>query len=84
MITDLLISALSAVPLMLLSLLPDIPINIPDGVFEWLHNVCSMVAYLLPVKALIPIFAIMLSVNGFKIAWAIVLRVKSFIPTMGS
>ena len=84
MITDLLISALSAVPLMLLSLLPDVNISIPSGVFDWLISTCNMVAYILPVKALMPIIAIMISVNGFKIAWALVLRVKSFIPTMGS
>ena len=84
MITDALISVLSAVPLALLSLLPNVNIAIPDGVFNWLLNVCSAIGYFLPVKALLPILGIMFSVTGFKIAWSIVLRVKSFIPTMGS
>lgn len=84
MITDLLLSALSAVPLMLLSLLPSVDITIPNGVFDWLISTCNTVAYILPIKALMPIFILMLSINAFKIAWALVLRVKSFIPMMGS
>lgn len=84
MITDIILDVLMAIPLVLLSLLPDVNISIPDGVFNWLITTCNAVGYLLPVKSLMPIFAIMLSVNGFKIAWAILLRVKSFIPSMGS
>lgn len=84
MITDALISVLTAVPLALLCLLPDVNIAIPDSVFNWLINICNAVGYLLPVKDLIPILLIMVTLTGFRIAWAIVLRVKSFIPTMGA
>lgn len=82
MIIDLILMALTSIPLALLEILPDVTIEIPQGVFDWLITTCNAVGYFLPLKYLMPIFAIVMSINLFKISWAIALRVKSFIPTM--
>ena len=84
MITEAIFSLLCSAPLLLLDLIPTINITIPDGVIDWLLNTCNSIGYLLPVKALMPILGIMISINAFKISWALLLRVKSFIPTMGA
>lgn len=61
-----------------------IAIPIPDGIFSFLDWMLPSLNYWLPISALLPIIVIELAVMGFKIIWAIILRVKSFIPTMGA
>ena len=84
MITDFLFNSITIVPKALLSLLPDMAISIPDGVFNWILDIARAVGYLLPIKSLLAILGMSLSIRGFQIVWALILRVKSFIPTMGN
>lgn len=64
--------------------LPDINFSIPDNAFAGLEYIFSGVAYFLPVKALLPIVLVDFSISSFHIVWSIILRIKSFIPTMGA
>lgn len=84
MIIDIILSSICALPLLLLDKIPSIQITIPDGVFDWLLSMSRALGYLLPIKALMPILVISFGISAFKISWAIILRVKSFIPTMGA
>lgn len=84
MILDAILSVLLSVPNMLLDSMGDIVINISEGVFSFLDTVLPYLNYFVPINSLLPLLAIEIAIIGFKIIWAIILRVKSFIPTMGS
>lgn len=84
MITDLIINLLLKTPLMLLDLLPDIDVSLPDNVFDGVNTFFANVAYALPVLQLMPILIISNALMLFRVAWALVIRIKSFIPTMGA
>ena len=83
MITETIISLFTFIPLQLLKALPDFSIEFPDSVFDGFVNILSGLAYILPIAGLLPIFAISIGMSVFKVAWALVIRTKSFIPTMG-
>lgn len=59
-------------------------INIPDGVFNGLGTLIGFAAFFLPIGAILPIFIIRFGLTNFDLIWKLILRVKSFIPTMGS
>lgn len=70
--------------LLIIGLLPKVNITLPSSLFNSLHSLLYGVGYLLPLKGLVPIFVMSLSLSLFKITMAIILRIKSFIPTMGN
>ena len=84
MITDALLSVLTAIPMGLISLLPEVDFEIPQGALNWIYDIANAVGYLLPVKSLAGILIVAFSIKAFQIVWALLLRVKSFIPTMGA
>lgn len=84
MITEALINVFLFLPKLLLQALPDIDISIPKGVFDTLQNFLLNLEYIFPIVELLPILVISISLSLFKIAWALVIRIKSFIPTMGA
>lgn len=84
MITEALINVFLFLPKLLLQALPDIDISIPKDVFDTLQNFLLNLEYIFPIVELLPILVISISLSLFKIAWALVIRVKSFIPTMGA
>lgn len=84
MITDAFINVLLALPVLLLKALPNFSISFDDSVFDTLSNILQLVAYIIPVGGLLPILVISFALTAFKISWAITLRIKSFIPTMGN
>jgi len=84
MITDFIFSVLTAPLHLLLNLLPAVSIAIPNNVFTGFNSILGMLGFIFPVAGLLPILAISLSIKGFHIIWALIIRVKSFIPTMGS
>ena len=67
-----------------ISLLPTIDISIPDGVFNVLGNLLNGIGYFIPVRGLLPIFLFSISFHSFRFVWKIMLRIKSFIPTISS
>lgn len=84
MITELLIAAFMEASWGLISLLPVVDFTIPDGAFNTLVSAMRSLGYLLPVSALLPIIAIKISLKGVRIVMALIVRIKSFIPTMGA
>ena len=82
MITEALINVFLFLPKLLLQALPDIDISIPKDVFDTLQNFLLNLEYIFPIVELLPILVISISLSLFKIAWALVIRIKSFIPTM--
>ena len=86
MITQAIIDFLCYIPLMLLNSLDSLgfDIAVPDAFFTGLRSLMNCLAFIFPVAALLPILAFSFSVRFFQIAWAIILRIKSFIPTMGA
>jgi hypothetical protein len=84
MIVDLILDLILSVPIALLEALPDINLEISANVFDGIETFFANVAYALPVVQLLPILIISNALMLFRVAWAIVIRVKSFIPTMGA
>lgn len=86
LITDLIINVLLSIPYLLLSGIDLLGIEFyfPDNMFEIIRDLTVGVNYVVPIARLTPIFLACLGLAVFKIYWAIVVRIKSFIPTMGS
>lgn len=86
MITDAIINIIFLIPYGLLSAMDslNIVLSLPADMFEIIKDLTVGVNYVVPIERLMPIFVVMISLSVFKIVWAIVIRVKSFIPTMGS
>lgn len=61
-----------------------ITIEFPVNIFNGLNSLMYGVGYILPLVQLMPILITSFAFYSFKIAWAIAMRVKSFIPTMGN
>ena len=83
MITDLILKAFSLPLLLLIDTLDNFTFTIPSGVFDGLSVLAKDLGYLLPVSALLPIIIIKIGLRIFSIFWTIILKIKSFIPTMG-
>ena len=67
----------------LISLLPTLSFTIPTNICSTIANFFSGVTYFFPIRALLPILAFSISLTAFKIVYNLILRIKSFIPTMG-
>jgi len=63
---------------------PVIELVIPENILSGASEVFRAVTFLFPVYALLPIPIISISMDLFQITMAILVRVKSFIPTMGA
>lgn len=72
------------VPKLIISLFPVIDFEIPQDVMVNLSSIMMFVGYFVPVKGLVALFTLSLSIDIGHIVWTIILRVKSFIPTMGN
>lgn len=87
MITDEILDFLFYFPLLLLETLPDLDLAFPDdllNVVNGIDNFIYNVAYVVPFARLQGILIISISISSFQILWALILRIKSFIPTMGA
>lgn len=68
----------------LIDMLPALDFTIDNQVFSWFINVLKIINLVLPINQLLPILYIGFTITFFKLIWALILRVKSFIPTMGA
>lgn len=84
MITETLINTLLQPIIVLLANMETLSINIPRGVENGIVSLTSGLAYIFPMKSIIPIIGIRLGIQMFHISWSLILRIKSFIPTMGN
>ena len=83
MITEAILNIFMIIPQLIVDLLPTIDYTLPTDLFDTITSVFYGLGYVLPLVRLVPIIAIDLSLSMFKIVVAIVVRCKSFIPTMG-
>jgi hypothetical protein len=84
MILELIFGLLLFIPNLLLSLLPTISLELPANIVAGITPVFGAIAFFFPIAALLPIIIMSVALDSFKIIVAIVIRIKSFIPGMGS
>lgn len=60
-----------------------IELSIPDGVYSAMDSLFSALGYLFPIRQLLPILVVSGVFAMSRLIVAVVVRVKSFIPTMG-
>ena len=58
-------------------------LSIPDDSFEALKKILANIAYIVPVNHFMIMLGFSFVLSNFKTIWALILRIKSFIPTMG-
>ena len=75
--------AMAILGLGLLIAIPVMTFQIPTGIAVTIIDICSKASYFLPIKILMPIILFSITLNTVRFVFNIVLRVKSFIPTMG-
>lgn len=83
MITDAILNVLLALPLLLLNALPSIDIDLSDSPIDKVLNYFTMFNTILPISDALLILGIYLVLHNFAFIWSLLLRIKSFIPTMG-
>lgn len=86
MITDAIINIFLFLPTLLLQQLSGIDFNfsLPDGIYDTLYKITVGVSYVLPLTWLFVCHGVRTAVLIFRLPYAIVLRIKSFIPTISS
>lgn len=83
MIMDTFLKLLTLPVLLLFDGLSALEFTIPVGVFNGLSILAKDLGYIFPISSLLPIIVIKFSLRGFSVFWTILLKIKSFIPTMG-
>lgn len=83
MVFDTLINFLVSPVTWLINLLPDMDFTVNTNVMADVFDLFRCLGYVIPWAGLLPIFTISLTYLFCRLAWAVVLRVKSFIPTLG-
>ena len=84
MITDFIINVLCALPNLLLDSMQNFNLEIPENIFNGFNSILNLLGFMFPVAGLLPILVISFGIKYFQIMWALLIRIKSFIPTMGS
>lgn len=62
----------------------NVELVVPEGVLDTLANILAFACYVLPMGTIISIFTARMALAGFKLVMALLVRAKSFIPTMGA
>lgn len=86
MITDLIINIFVGVVYLIFQAVSLPVVNnivVPDDAFDALKKILTNVGYILPVETFIYILSFKVAIFSFVVAWAMILRIKSFIPSMG-
>ena len=84
MITESILNILAFIPNALLNNINTISLSIPDNIFNGLDSIFNCLGFLFPIGGLLIILTLSFTIKSFQIIWSIILRVKSFIPTMGA
>lgn len=71
-------------PVMALIDLLSFRVTIPSGVLAGLSTLLANVWWVFPVTSILPIFALKIGIRMAQFSFAVVVRAKSFIPTMGN
>lgn len=84
MITEGILNILAFIPNALLNNINTISLSIPDNIFNGLDSIFNCLGFLFPIGGLLIILTLSFTIKSFQIIWSIILRIKSFIPTMGA
>ena len=84
MITEGILNILAFLPNLLLDSMGEISISIPENIFDGLNSIFGCLGFVFPVSGLLVILSLSFLIKNFQIIWSLILRIKSFIPTMGS
>lgn len=84
MITDAILLLFIAPANAMITLMPSFQATIPADLFSYLISITVSLAYIFPISGLMQILLVSITIKGTQILWAIIIRVKSFIPTMGA
>ena len=92
MILEAILDLLFVVPELILSVFPTvemsgISLDMASTSHTWIEVfgiLFANIAYVFPVKQCFPLLMFSITMNLAHFVWAIALRIKSFIPTMGS
>lgn len=77
-------SVVFRVVLGLINALPSFSLTIPADLLTGAADFLNGVSFFLPMQSLIALFEIKIIVINFRLAWSILLRIKSFIPEISS
>jgi hypothetical protein len=69
---------------LIVSNMDTVELAIPDGVYSAMDLLFSDLGFLFPVKLLLPILVVSFTLGMARLIVAVVVRIKSFIPTMGN
>lgn len=84
MITEFILKPFIFLGSLLINLLPDFSIDTSSDFLSGLNTLTANIGYILPINGLLNIFTVYLAYLSVRIGFAVVTRLKSFIPTMGS
>lgn len=84
MITEGILYILAFIPNLLLDGMQGVSLSIPNDIFNGLNSIFNCLGFLFPISGLLLILGVSFAIKSFQIIWSIILRVKSFIPTMGA
>ena len=84
MITNAIVNVLLAPVLILVELLPAVDVSIPDTAFNNMASVFDCIGFVLPVSVICPVLVMRIGLKTARSVMALVVRIKSFIPTMGA
>ena len=83
-VTLFIFSVVFRVALSLINALPGLSLSLPADLLDDSAEFLNGVAFFLPMSSLIALFEIKITVINFRLAWSILLRIKSFIPEISS
>lgn len=82
MITDAILTFIYDCIAALIDLMPTIDFELPAASFELLNSTFACLGYLLPMPVIVPILQYIVAREGFRLAYALWLVAKSYIPTI--
>lgn len=84
MITDLILFIFISPAMLLINMLPTISISLPSDLVFSISNIFAGLGYFLPVGLILTLLGIQVVLMSSRMIVALVVRIKSFIPTMGA
>ena len=84
MITDVILFILIAPVLLIIAMLPTVSVSLPSNIVLTGSNIFAGLGYFLPMPLILSLIGIKYSLKLSRVAMALVIRIKSFIPTMGA
>lgn len=66
------------------TLVPAVSYTLPENIFSSISDLFNLAGWFIPMKNLLVLVSIGYSLDIAQIVWALILRIKSFIPFLGN